>query len=79
MGYGKPNNPPVAHLRYGNIEATIWENVRSGQNYYAITVVRKYQDSRNQWRESAVFDEKDLPMLSKVVADAHTKIQALKE
>ena len=75
--------PPVDHVRQGNLEAAIWANVTDRGTFYSATFVRKYQvdgesGGKPEWRQTSSFNERDLPALSKLMNDTHTRIQELK-
>ena len=73
--------PPVEHVRQGNLEAAIWANTTERGTFYSATFVRKYQveeGGKQEWRQTSSFNERDLPALSKLMNDTHTRIQELK-
>ena len=70
-------NPPVDHLRQGNLEAAIWANTTEKGTFYSATFVRKYQ-VEDEWKQSSSFNERDLPGLAKLMNDTHSRIQELR-
>jgi hypothetical protein len=64
---------PMHKIRYGNISAAIWSNVGESGIFHSVTFHRSFKDGE-RWRESRSFNERDLPNLTKVAADAHSWI-----
>lgn len=64
---------PVHEIRLGRIKAAIWENATQNGTRHNVTVSRLYRDG-NDWKDSASFGRDDLPLVSKVVDQAHSWI-----
>ena len=65
---------PLHHIRYGNVEASIWENITQGGGaFYNVTFAKHYKDG-DEWKTSQSFGMGDLLELSKVADHAHTWI-----
>ena len=70
---------PLHHIRYGNVEASIWENITQGGGaFYNVTFSKHYKDG-DEWKTSQSFGMGDLLELSKVADHAHTWIARLQE
>lgn len=67
---------PAHTVRLGAIKAAIWANVteRNGTRFN-VTVCRLYKDG-SDWKQSDSFGRDDLPVLAKVLDQAHTWIFA---
>lgn len=66
---------PVATITCGTIKACIWRNDTASRLFHDVTVSRRYRDSQG-WTSTCSFGVKDLPVLAKVILDAHTWIHA---
>jgi len=86
MSLKKPNvakpdgKPPVAKVRVGLINASIWE--RSAENagtFYTVSFERRYRDAEGNWLSSHSYDSQDLLALAKAADLAHTKVIELAE
>lgn len=64
---------PVHKIRYGSVVASIWANNSHAGFFYDTTFCRVYKNG-DQWNDSFSFEDRDLPNLAKVAADAHTWI-----
>lgn len=64
---------PVHEIRLGRIKAAIWENSTDNGSRHNVTVSRLYKDGE-QWKDSASFGRDDLPLVAKVVDQAHSWI-----
>jgi hypothetical protein len=70
---------PLHHIRYGNVESSIWENLTQGGGaFYNVTFAKHYKDG-DEWKTSQSFGMGDLLELSKVADHAHTWIARLQE
>ena len=69
--------PPVAKLRLGRINASIWERVTEKGNLYSVTFERRYRDAHGAWHSTHSYDVGDLLVLAKLADQAHTKIADL--
>lgn len=61
---------PVHEFRMGRIKAAIWENETQNGTRHNVTVSRIYKDG-NTWKDSTSFGRDDLPLLIKVLDQAH--------
>ena len=66
------NSPkkPVHEIRMGRIKAAIWENDTDNGTMHNVSVSRLYKDG-DQWKDSTSFGRDDLPIVAKVVDQAH--------
>ena len=64
---------PVHEVRLGRIRAAIWENETQNGIRHNVTVSRLYKDG-DDWRDSTSFGRDDLPLVGKVVDQAHSWI-----
>lgn len=65
---------PVKKFRLGLIKAAIWINSsEKGRTWHNVTVSRLYKDG-DDWKESSSFGRDDLPVVGKVLDQAHTWI-----
>ena len=74
----KSENRPVDKVRFGRIQASIWENASEKGPYYTVSFERRYQDPEGNWRSSQSFNADDLLLLAKAADKAHDAIFALK-
>jgi hypothetical protein len=70
----KSTNKPVHEIRFGRIKAAIWENETQTGIRHNVTVQRIYKGEGDVWETSDSFGRDDLPLLMKVVDQAHTWI-----
>lgn len=66
-------NRPVHEIRLGRIKAAVWENETDNGIRHNVTVSRLYKDG-DQWKDSTSFGRDDLPLVAKVVDQAHSWI-----
>ncbi|MEZ6048693.1 MAG: hypothetical protein R3C11_24575 [Planctomycetaceae bacterium] len=64
---------PIHEIRMGRIKAAIWENSTQNGTRHNVTVSRLYKDG-DDWKDSTSFGRDDLPLVSKVVDQAHSWI-----
>lgn len=64
---------PVHEVRLGRIKAAIWENETQNGTRHNVTVSRLYKDGE-EWKDSTSFGRDDLPLVAKVVDQAHSWI-----
>lgn len=64
---------PVHEFRLGRIKAAIWENETQNGTRHNVTVSRLYKDG-DEWKDSTSFGRDDLPLVGKVVDQAHSWI-----
>ena len=70
----RQSNKPVKSIRYGAIEASIWENEHDdGKKSHAVTFSRSYKDG-DDWKTSTSFRVEHLLLLAKAADQAHTAI-----
>lgn len=73
MAQQKTKSKPVHEIRLGRIRAAIWANNTQNGTKHNVTVSRLYKDG-DDWKDSSSFGRDDLPLVSKVVDQAHTWI-----
>lgn len=66
---------PIHTISCGSVRASIWRNENALKLFHDVTVCRCYRDGQ-RWASTCTFGTKDLPVLAKVVLDAHTWIHA---
>lgn len=64
---------PANEIRLGRIKATIWANKTESGVRHNVQVRRLYKDG-DDWKESDSFGREDLPLVAKVLDQAHTWI-----
>ncbi len=64
---------PVHEIRLGTIKAAIWENETTNGTRHNVSIARLYKDG-DEWKRSESFGRDDLPLLAKVVDQAHSWI-----
>lgn len=69
----KLKQQPVHEIRLGAVKAAIWENETSVGVRHNVTVSRLYKDAE-EWRNTDSFGRDDLPLVAKVVDQAHSWI-----
>ena len=69
--------PPVAKLRLGLLNATIWERTTDKGTFHSVTFERRYRDGEGNWHSTHSYDVNDLLTLAKLVDQAHSKIVEL--
>ena len=72
----KSSKKPVHRIRYGRVNAAIWENKTERGTMFNVSVQRSYQDDNRSWTNSHFFGVGDLPVAAKLLLDAHTWISA---
>lgn len=73
MSTTSTKSTPVHEIRLGRIRAAIWENDTQNGTRHNVTVSRLYKDG-DQWKDSSSFGRDDLPLVAKVVDQAHSWI-----
>ncbi len=68
------NKPPVAKLRIGLLNASIWERTTDKGTFQSVSFERRYRDSDGNWQSTYSFDASDLLALAKLADQAHSKI-----
>lgn len=74
----EPAKPPVKKLRYGLVQASIWERSTDAGTFYNARFERRYQDNEGQWQSTHSYNVDDLLELSKLADQAHTEISKLR-
>ncbi|TWT60832.1 hypothetical protein [Rubinisphaera italica] len=69
----KQKQQPVHEIRLGAVKAAIWENETSAGLRHNVTISRLYKDG-DEWRNTDSFGRDDLPLVAKVVDQAHSWI-----
>jgi hypothetical protein len=69
--------PPVAKLRLGLINASIWARVTENGTFHSVTFERRYRDGQGNWHSTHSYDASDLLTLAKLADQAHSKIVEL--
>ena len=64
---------PVHEVRFGRIKAAIWANETDVGLRHNVTISRLFRDGSN-WAQTQSFGRDDLPLIQKVVDQAHTWI-----
>ena len=67
------HNKPVAELRIGAVEATVWENEVGGITRHNVTFSRICRDEE-RWKTTHSFGFNNLLTLAKLADQAHTLI-----
>lgn len=69
----KQKQQPVHEIRLGAVKAAIWENETSVGVRHNVTISRLYKEGE-EWRNTDSFGRDDLPLVAKVVDQAHSWI-----
>ena len=69
--------PPVAKLRVGLLNASIWERVTDNGTFHSVSFERRYRDAQGNWQSTHSYGSDDLLALAKLADQAHTQIAAL--
>lgn len=69
----EPKQQPVHEIRLGTVKAAIWENETPVGIRCNVTVSRLFKDG-DEWRNTDSFGRDDLPLVAKVVDQAHSWI-----
>lgn len=73
MATTKSKARPIHEIRLGRVKAAIWENETQNGMRHNVTVSRIYKDGET-WKDSGSFGRDDLPLVAKVVDQAHSWI-----
>jgi hypothetical protein len=73
MAKSQEKKRPVHEIRLGRIRAAIWENDTQNGTRHNVTLSRLYKDG-DEWKDSTSFGRDDLPLVEKVVDQAHSWI-----
>lgn len=68
---------PIHRIRYGTVNCSIFCSTTSIGAFFDVSVTRSYRRDQG-WAHARHFGEYDLPVLAKVILDAHSWIQAHK-
>ena len=63
----------VYKIRRGTILVQIWLKRTRGQQRYSLTVVRLFRNGE-EWKQSALFGQDDIPLMRLLLNEAHTWI-----
>lgn len=66
-------NKPVAKVKQGLIEASIWKNETPNGARYSITFAKHYKKD-DKWKSTTSFGPDDLAALAHVVGLAHNRV-----
>jgi hypothetical protein len=66
--------PPVAKLRLGLLNASIWERVTEKGTFHNVTFERRYRDNNGERHSTHSYDASDLLALAKLADQAHSKL-----
>lgn len=69
----EPKQQPVHEIRLGAVKAAIWENQTPVGIRRNVTVSLLFKDG-DEWRNTDSFGRDDLPLVAKVVDQAHSWI-----
>ena len=67
---------PAHEIRIGAVKATIWPNETSAGVRHNVSLSRLYKDTDDKWQQTESFGRDDLPLVAKVVDQAHDWIYA---
>ncbi len=71
--------PPVAKLRLGLINASIWQRTTSeSDTFYSVSFERRYKDAQDNWQSTHSYNADDLLVLAKLADQAHTEIAKIR-
>ena len=71
--------PPVAKLRVGLLNASIWERVTENGTFHSVSFERRYRDAQGNWQSTHSYGSGDLLALAKLADQAHSKIVELQQ
>lgn len=64
---------PIHEIRFGRLQAAIWENVGPSQVWFNVTIARSFQEN-GEWKESSGFRRDDLPVVAALADRAYAWI-----
>jgi len=70
MATNNSSKRPATTLRYGNIKATIWQNVSEKGPFFATSLSRPFKDQSGTWRNGTSFGLNDFEALMTVACEA---------
>ena len=68
---------PVHTIRHRSLKVSIWRNDTAKGPVYNVTLVRGYREGE-EWKDSHSFGYDDLPIIAKLLHDAHSFITGLR-
>ncbi len=69
---------PADRVNLGVVQAAIWRNVDpEGRARYNATVEKRFKNGEGEWRSTDSFNRDELPIASKALDMAHTRILEL--
>jgi hypothetical protein len=68
---------PIHTIRHRSLKVSIWRNDTAKGPVYNVTLVRGYRDGE-EWKDSHSFGYDDLPIIAKLLDDAHSFITGLR-
>ena len=71
--------PPVASVRVGSIQASIWRNTNDAGTFYSTKFRNSYKDKDGKWHDTDGFGPSDLLELAKAADKAHDKVLELQQ
>ena len=69
---------PVHTIRHRSLKVSIWRNDTEKGPVYNVTIVRGYRRDGEEWKDSHSFGYDDLPIIAKLLDDAHSFITGLR-
>jgi hypothetical protein len=69
-------NLPVEQLRHRKIKAAVWKNSSATGPFYTVTISRSFKKDEI-WHDTQSFRYDDLPIVAKLLNDAHSVISRL--
>jgi len=64
------NKPPVHKVKYGVIEASLWENESKEGTYLTMSLQRNYKDKEDNWKSTnKSFRINDIPVIELALRD----------
>ena len=70
----KAAKPPVAKLRSGLINASIWQRESEKGTFYSVSFERRYTDKEGTWHSTTSFNHDDLFTLADLAERANVEI-----
>ena len=76
MGKSSEANVPIEQLRHKRLKVAIWKNPSANGLFYTVTISRSFKKDEN-WFDTSSFRFDDLPIVAKLLNDAHSVISRL--
>ena len=73
----EPAKPPVAKLRLGLLNASIWQRKTDMSTFCSVSFERRYKDNQGAWQSTSSYDAENLLLLANLADQAHSKIVEL--